>query len=243
MRTYKLLILGGGHVALGLAMAQRDCLICEESEFVDAGFSLTLKGFAREKQIALSQPAQQLQVTYEKIGLLSEKSYHCSALEIGASRFVLDNQIPVLLKCRVLAVQKREEGYEVTLITNSGLETVKADFIADTRPKGSPRSLSALFTIKDDESIIRVRQLFPEGVVEPSFCKEWGAVHMPLTSELQYNAALESLLGRWNLEEKLSLVAPRLSYGADQATPTDAAYGDPFSAFEAGYRWGREAFL
>ena len=79
--------------------------------------------------------------------------------------------------------------------------------------------------------------------MEPSFCKEWGAVHMPLTSELQYNAALESLLGRWNLEEKLSLVAPRLSYGADQATPTDAAYGDPFSAFEAGYRWGREAFL
>ena len=223
-------------------MAQKDCLICEESEFLDAGFSMTLKSFSLETLPPLSQPTLALCETYQQMGLLHANQFHCSALEIGASRFALDNQIPVLLKCRVLTIREMDGGYEATLITNGGLETVKAVAVADMRPKGEASALSALFTVVDDESIDRVRQLFPEGKVEPSFCKEWGALHMPLNPKTDYNSALEQLLARWNLKEKLALIAPRLSYAPAQSTPTDFAFEDPISAFEAGYRWGREAF-
>lgn len=242
MRTCELLILGGGHVAMGLAMAQRDSLICEESEFLDAGFSLTLKGFKREVHQASSAPGAALQTLYEELGLLSDTQFHCSALEIGASRFALDNGLRVLLKSRLLKLEQRAEGFIATLITNSGLETVKASFVADTRPKGAAVALSALFTIRDGESLDRVASAFPDSQVERSFCAQWGALHMPVAPQEDYNAALQRLQERWVVGEKLALIAPRLTREPGRETPTDAAFCDPLAAFEAGYRWGKEGF-
>ena len=242
MRNCDLLILGGGHVALGLAMARRDCLICEESEYIDAGFSLTLKGFSRGKCVSLSPLALELQDLYQQLGLMNDSRFYCNALEIGAGRFALENQIPVLLKSRVVKLSEEADGVIATLITNSGLETVKARYVADTRPKGEAVALSALFAYTDVKSIQRVQAAFPEGCVEQSYCSQWGALHMPVATGTDYNQALEQMYDSWNLTEKLALIAPRLTYASAQSTPCDMAFADPIAAFEAGYRWGKESF-
>lgn len=243
MRNCELLILGGGHVAMGLAVAQPDSLICEESEFLDAGFSLTLKGFTRNKYRPLSAPSVALQALYEDMGLLSEAKFHCGALEVGASRFALEQNISVLLKSRMVKLEKMPEGYAATFITNAGLETVHARNVVDVCPGKTAGSLSALFTLLDEESFNRVAKCFPDGKVEPSFCPQWGALHMPVAPEMDYNRAIRQLYGSWKLEEKLALIAPRLTYlPASMQTPSDSAFDDPLAAFEAGYRWGKEAF-
>lgn len=243
MRGCELLILGGGHVAMGLAVAQPDSLICEESEFLDAGFSLTLKGFARGKCRPLSEPGAALQALYEELGLLSETQFHCSALEIGASRFALEQGISVLLKCRLLKLEHNSDGYVATVITNAGLETVHARKVVDVRPGKTARSLSVLFTLLDRESLSRVAKCFPAGQVEPSFCPQWGALHMPVAPEMDYNGAIRQIYGSWQLGEKLALIAPRLTYSPSSTqTPSDSVFDDPLAAFEAGYRWGKEAF-
>lgn len=239
MRECELLILGGGHVALGLAMAQENVLICEESEFADPGFSLTLKGFERAQPKAMSTAGEALVACYEALGLLTKERFHCSALEIGASRFALENGLQLLLKCKLLELRADETGCLATFITNSGLETIRAGKVVDLRPKSGAWEISALFTVLGKGSFESVARCFPEGRVERSFCSPWGALHLPVETD-DYNQALESLCARWSVPEKLALIAPRLTCIPADGAILDGAFSDPIAAFEAGYRWGKE---
>lgn len=243
MRSCDTLIVGSGHGAIGMGLARKDVLICEESEFCDAGFSLTLKGFAREGYQPQTEAGKELLASYEALGLISDTTQNCSALEIGLSRFALQKGLPILLKCRVVRVEQAGEGFDVTLLTNGGLETVRAKRVVDTRCKGKKR-LSILFALQDTESLDRVQSLFPDGEVEQAFYPDRGVLHLP--TEADYNGALRQFHGRWAsgaLAEKILLIAPRLETVPEGAgeIPTDSLYMDPIAAFEAGYIWGKGA--
>ena len=228
MRDCKTLVIGGGHRAVGIAMALPDALICEESEFCDSDFSLTLKSFSRGDYQPRTEAGRELLADYEKLGLIRGAELNCSALEIGLSRFALEKGVDILLKTRVVQV----EGSSVTLLTNAGLETLWADRVVDARPTGE-KHISLLFSLKDGESLARVQTCFPEGRTERAFYPDRGALH--LLAEGDYNQALRSLHSRWEsagLEEKILLLAPR--FGFDRQT-------DPIKAFEEGYERGKGA--
>lgn len=243
MRNCDTLIIGSGHAAMGIATACQDVLICEESEFCDGGFSLTLKQFARDGYRPQTEAGKELLACYESLGLISDTLQNCSALEIGLSRFALQRNVPILLKCRVVRVEQTEDGYAALLLTNAGLERVRAKRVVDTRGKGKKR-LTVQFTLQDAESLDRVRSLFPEGEVERDFYPDRGVLHLP--AEGDYNQALCCLYDRWaegEPEKKILLIAPRLETVAEEGAeaPTDSAYRDPIAAFEAGYLWGKGA--
>lgn len=242
MRNCDTLIVGGGHVAVGIALAQGNALICEESEFIDSGFSLTLKSFGRSSYTPQTEAGTRLLACYEALGLFSENNQNCSAFEIGLSRFVLQNPIPVLLKCRVVRTETVPDGVVATILTNAGLETVKARRIIDTRCKEGKQRFSLLFTMESTESLARVQAVFPEGTVEPAFYPDRGALHLPVEGD--HNRVLRQVHSRWaaaNLQEKILLTAPRLETVAEKSQLTDSAYGDPIAAFEAGFAWGKGA--
>lgn len=232
MRSCKTLVIGAGHRAVGFAVARKGTLICEESEFCDSDFSLTLKSFSREGYQPQTEAGKELLKSYERLGLVRDLALNCSALEIGLSRYVLEKGVDILLKTRVVQVEKGQEGFAVTLLTNAGLETVRADRVVDVRPTGE-KQISLLFTLTDEESLSRVGACFPAGRTERAFYPDRGVLHLPVEGD--YNQALCSLHDRWEsggLEEKILLVAPRLHF--DRET-------DPIQAFEAGYEWGKGA--
>lgn len=233
MKSYGTLIIGAGHAAIGMALALGDALICEESEFCDGDFSLTLKRFSRNGYQPRQPEGKELLAAYQALGIVQEERLNCSALEIGLSRFVLEKGVDILLKSRVVEVKQGEDGYTATLLTNAGLETVKARRIVDTRAKDGKGELSLLFAIHDGKSLSRVQARFPEGRVEQAFYPDRGALHLP--AEGDYNRALCALHDRWaaaGLAEKILLVAPRLAFGENR---------DPIEAFELGFARGKGA--
>lgn len=230
MKSYGTLIIGAGHAAIGMALALGDALICEESEFCDADFSLTLKRFSRGGYQPRWPEGKELLAAYEALGAVQEDRLNCSALEIGLSRFVLEKNLDILLKCRVVQV---EDGCTATLLTNAGLETVKARRIIDTRAGDGRGELSLLFEVRDHKSPSRVQARFPEGRVEQAFYPDRGALHLPVEGD--YNRALCALHDCWaaaGLAEKILLVAPRLAFGENR---------DPIEAFELGFARGKGA--
>ena len=228
MRDCKTLVIGGGHRAVGIAMALPGTLICEESEFCDSDFSMTLKSFSREGYQPQTAAGKELLERYEALGLIRGASLNCSALEIGLSRYVLEKGVDILLKTRVVGA----DGATVTIMTNGGLETVRADRVVDLRPTGEKR-ISLLFSMEKEDSLSSVGACFPEGRTERAFYPDRGALHLRVEGD--YNQALRFLHSRWEaagLKEKILLLAPRLYF--DRET-------DPIRAFEAGYEWGKGA--
>lgn len=239
MRVCKTLIIGAGHAALGIALAAGDHLICEESEFLAADYSLTLKAYAKEGWLPRTEPGKELLACYESLGLVGDNRFHCGALEVGLSRFALQKGVKVLLKCRVIQRQRTEQGWLVTLLTNSGLETVVAERIVDTRVQRGSKRFSLLFTRTQEDCLAKVQALFPEGTVEPAFYDSQGALHLPVAWDADYNAVLRQIYDRWaegQTGEKILLLAPRFAL-----IPETGAVCDPIAAFEEGLRYGKEA--
>lgn len=229
MTSCKLLILGSGYYAVGMAMPCEDALICEESEFVDASHALTLKTFTKGDYAPGTALGEKLLQDHERLGLICDGRLNCSALEIGLSRFVLENKVRIWLGSRVISTEETENGYRVTVLTNGGLETVLAEYMVDARPKAGEKVLTLLFSCCNEESLAKVQAAFPEGSTERSFYADRGALHLPI--EAEYNDALRLIYSRWAasaLEEKILLFAPRFEW-AEREIPAN-----PIAAFEMG---------
>ena len=89
MKCYDLLIIGSGYTSLGMALARKNVLICEESESCDVGFYSTLKCFTREDYNSKTKIGEDLYTYYKDLGLFSENMQNCTGFECGFCEFAL----------------------------------------------------------------------------------------------------------------------------------------------------------
>ena len=154
MKCYDLLIIGSGYTSLGMALARKNVLICEESESCDTGFCSTLKCFTWEDYEPKTELGEHLFKYYKDLGLFSENMQNCTGFECGFCEFALNNNVNILLKCRVVQVEEENEMKKVTLLTNSGLEQVLTKDIWFTTQKPEKKIFSLLFTVSASNSTI-----------------------------------------------------------------------------------------
>ena len=244
MRYFDAVIIGSGYTSLGFALAQKRLLICEESESCDVEFCSALKSFKKVSYEPKTQYGKELLAHYEELGLFSEDQQNCSIFECGFCGFAMDKPVEFLLKCRVLQVCDCEEGKLVTLLTNSGLEQVCTNLVVSAKAPVKEKVFSLLFSVNDPQAdLSQVQQIFPEGMVEPAFYENRGALHIPVTADADYNRVLEEVFDRWNRHApaaRIILLASRFGAVAAENTemPMDASFDNPIAAFEAGYLFG-----
>ena len=244
MKCYDLLIIGSGYTSLGMALAKKNVLICEESESCDTGFCSTLKCFTREDYEPKTELGEQLFKYYKDLGLFSENMQDCTGFECGFCEFALRNNVNILLKCRVVKVEEENTRKKVTLLTNSGLEQVLTKEIWVTTQKPEKKIFSLLFSVsKPYEDMKQIQDIFPEGKIEPAFYENRGALHLPVAGNADYNQVIEEVYERWvnaSVDAQILLLASRFwVIPAETVTlPVDANYNNPIAAFEAGYFFG-----
>lgn len=244
MKCYDLLIIGSGYTSLGMALARKNVLICEESESCDAGFYSTLKCFTREDYNPKTKIGEDLYTYYKDLGLFSENMQNCTGFECGFCEFALRNNVNILLKCRMVKVEEENARKKVTLLTNSGLEQVLTKEIWVATQKPEKKIFSLLFSVSEPHKDMKqIQDIFPEGKIEPAFYENRGALHLPVSGNADYNQVIEEVYERWenaSPDSQILLLAPRflILTAEKENLPVDANFNNPIAAFEAGYFWG-----
>ncbi|MBQ8432799.1 MAG: hypothetical protein IJX28_07935 [Clostridia bacterium] len=239
MKIYHTLLIGSGHTAVGYAIAQRNTLICEESEACEPAFSLALKQYRCPPYTPQTPQGRALLSRYDALGLFANGRQNLGGLECGLCEYVLENGIEILLKCRVIAYELLPDAtYDVTLLTNAGLEYVRCRRLLDLRHRNAPRSLTILFeSTAPAIDLPLLSSLFPTAWVEPTFDGGYYALHIPASPTTDYNQHLPKICNRWASVKhtaKILYIAPRYADTAEEAELNAAEFGNPIAAFEAG---------
>ena len=239
MKIYQTLLIGAGHTAVGYAVTRESTLICEESEFCEPGFSLALKQYRCPTYTPQTPQGRALFNRYDALGVFANGRQNLGGLECGLCEYVLENGIELLLKCRVIANALLPDAtYDVTLLTNAGMEHVRCRKLLDLRHRNAPRSLTVLFQSSAPNVDLPVlSSLFPTSWIEPTFDGGFYALHILAPAATEYNQHLMEICERWTSirhTAKILYFAPRYAEALETAEENTADFGNPIAAFEAG---------
>ena len=133
MKLYKNLIIGSGYFSIGYAAACPDTVVCEEHQICDTSFYLPLRTFRYKPYSPKTEEGARLLSIFNSLSLFGENEQNANGFEFALCKYVSHNQLNILLKCRVIRTERREDGiYDVTVQTNEGLTHLFAEKITDT---------------------------------------------------------------------------------------------------------------
>lgn len=259
MRVFDTLIIGSGYSSVGYALANDNCLICEENEICDTHFYLPMMQYEYSEYLPRTEAGKELKVLYGQLGLWGEGMQNVNGFECGLCSFLERKDIKLLLKCRVIEICNAEENLKkITLITNSGLETVYAGKIVDTRSRGGyeGKYLTILFHTTDlQDAERRMLQAFPGAIIEKAFYNGRYALHVPSDGYEDVNQLKLSIRDTWKgqiLNAKIMCMSAvpgvyrkldGVCIDRESVIPCDDEFCNSVEAFEAGYLCGKEAVL
>lgn len=249
MERYDLVILGATFLALGAAKAYGGkSLIIEEKtkpgfEFIDCfhngdGYTQALK----------TDEGRRFRSFLEQYGL-------CERLYIPewtpyVSKWICENDIPVLLFTKVLGVQREAGMYKLSVYNTGGRQALYANKILDTRTKAfSQKTLNAIVFGEHAESFSEDLSVLPCG-------GQTSIAEIKVPGDADYPSARAKVFSLWeNRPEKysnlvISAVADEFYKKPDRAygknTPHykevySAYYANPFLAFDKGCEIGGDA--
>ena len=122
MKIYNSLIIGSGYCAVGYAAACPNSVICEEHQVCDTQFYLPLVGYRHQPYLPKTEEGSRLLSKFVELSLFENGMQNTNGFEFALCRYLVEKEIEVLLKCRVIRVFRREDLlYDVTVHTNEGL--------------------------------------------------------------------------------------------------------------------------
>lgn len=240
MNVYDTLIIGCGYAAVGYAAANGNTVICEEHQLCDTGFYLPLRTFAYSPYSPKTAEGERLLEIFQELELFQNGQQNANGFEFALCKYITERPLNVLLKCRVVDTQKREDGiFDITIHTNEGLTHLFARkiFRAAARPS-TQNMLTVLFTATDiDGAKKALLSAFDGGSVESAFYEGRYALHLPVQG-LDENAVKLAIYQKWQslqTDAKILYIAP-VFYGKDETLPLcDMNFANPIEAFEQGY--------
>lgn len=244
MKVYNTLVIGSGYASVGYAASHADTLICEEHQICDTGFYLPLRSFQYHPYVPKTEEGKRLLGIFEQLSLFGEKWQNTNGFECGLCTYIAEIHPSLLLKCRVIAKEKRADGlYDVTLQTNEGLSHVFAKHILDTTPSIPSDRVTVLFVTKNSTADTeKLLSLFPGATIEPTGCDGRYALHLPTQGEDE-NAIKVTIYRKWNIldtDAKILYIAPVFYSDAKENGLCDCNYKNPVEALEAGYFYSPE---
>ena len=173
MKIYKTLVIGCSYFSVGYAAACPDTVICEEHQICDTGFYLPLRSFRYKPYSPKCEEGQRLFRIFESLSLFREKEQNTNGFEFAICKYISEKGIDVLLKCRVISAEQKQDGiYDVTVQTNEGLTHIFAESIIDTVDRQSERRFTVLFVCDDIEAVKdKLLTVFCGAEIESAFYK------------------------------------------------------------------------
>ena len=239
MHVYDALIIGCGYASVGYATAKKNVIICEERQICDNNFYLPLSSFTYEPYVPKTDAGVKLKGVFDELGLFDGVTQNVNGFECAFCKYIVENPVEVLLKCRVLSYQKNADGiYDVNVYTNQGITHIFAKEVLNSVLLPKQKVITVLFTtddIKNDKSALL--SAFNESEVEPAFYSGRYALRVKV-DELDENSAKTFIYEKWqklNVKAKIIYIAPIFLGEENQNPLNDANYKNPIKAFESGY--------
>lgn len=246
MKIYNTLIIGCGYASVGYAMADRNTIICEEHQVCDANFYLPLSTFKYTPYTPKTKGGECLNNVFKDLSLFSGDMQNTNAFECAFCKYLVENNIDILLKCRVIKTDKMPDGiFDVTIQTNEGLSHIFARKILNSTGIYEQKFLTVLFKTHDIDSAKRsLLSAFENSKIEEAFYKDRYAIHIKI-EDADENTAKYLIYKKWcklDTDSKIVYIAPVFSGAEDKNNKLcDTNYKNPVEAFEAGYLFGEEA--
>ncbi len=233
---YDTLILGSGYFSVGFSLSRKNCIICEENQICDTSFYLPLSSFEYKEYLPKTSAGKRLFEIFSELSLFSCGMQNANAFECGFCKFLLENPSDILLKCRVISIEKEDEFYCATVQTNEGLSRIYAESILDTRAEGDAHFTTLFFTKEYEKDRKILSETFPFSYTEKAFYEDRYALHIPV-GEYDENTIKVAVYNKWrtlDTNAKIVYMSPMFSKKSDKEY-CDAFYENPIEAFEAGY--------
>jgi len=250
MHIYDNLMIGSGYSSLGYALANQNSIICEQYEACDTHFYLPMKHFSYSEYIPETEYGKKLFEMFSAHGLFSDAMQNVNCFESVFCSFISDSDAEILIKCRVVEVKTTQDGiHEVTVITNSGLESIYAKNVIDTRSTSAKeRFLTVLYVSENpDEDRKKLEKEFDGAYIENAFYRGRYSLYIPCGECENINAMRLDICTKW----KQAFVEAKILYMASVSgvhnanivkdeMPNDDWFSNPIEAFEAGYFYAKE---
>lgn len=246
---YDTLVLGASLAGLGYASTHPDTLILEPTEMLGQEFTASFRPIRGE----LPHTGGALEESLIRNGILSEKGVLDSlALSVGLYKFAKVEELSVLLLAQVVGITKVPDGFSVEFLTNTGMRTVRAARILDTRSGHGRRRFNVVCHNLPEDFEKRIQEQFPLGVQVVSGCREAEYyVCFAVPEKAQIYDARQMVNAGWksafaNGEAKITMAAFDFDIVPEKCIEfvkpdwvqfTGAAFADPLEAFCTGARF------
>ncbi len=242
MHVFDTLIVGCGYFSAGYALARENCLICEEHQICDTGFYLPMRSFSYVPYTPKTIQGAELFDIFNSMSLFKDGEQNTNYFEIAFCKFLAKTPLSILLKCRLISHEQRNDNLIDALIqTNSGLEHVLCKRILNTTNSYKFKRYTVLFCAKNPE-IQKICAAFDDAIIEPAFYEDRYALHFSL-SGYDENTVKDMVARKWeklDTNAKILYMAPVFHAPNTANTTCDDNYQNPIMAFEAGYFYAKE---
>ena len=135
MEQFDTVIVGSGYYAFGYAMTHKNTLIVEKTQMADRHYAACLRPFdMKGKQI--DGGAADLLEHMKAQNIIRDGRVRLSGLEAGLCEFAFGFSPRVLLDTVCTGIEKKEDGYRISLFNNEGASEISARHVIDTRVDG-----------------------------------------------------------------------------------------------------------
>ena len=243
MNIYDTLVVGSGFFSVGFCSANKNSIIVEERQICDTGFYLPMRSFRCDGLKPITDSGRRLLDTLNSLSLVQNGQHNINGFEYALCKYIIDQGIDVMLKCRVVSVNRQSDGiFDVTVQTNEGLTHLYAKNILNTVQKSENKKYTVLFVSHAPSSDSdKLLELFPGAEIENAFYKDRYALHIPVEAAADENLVKLWVYEQWstqNTDAKILYMSPTFYYENVDSVFSDFHYSDPVSAFEGGYSFG-----
>lgn len=232
------LIIGSGYSSAGFAAAEKSCIIAEETEMCDKHFYLPLQCFEYKNFVPSEDLSSELYCTFEKLGLFKNSMQNVNAFECAFCTFLKKIKINILLKSRVVSIDRKDGKYLVGLYTNSGFERICADRLFDNRTKSTaPLYLTVIYQSENSNVQSALQGIFPGSLTQKAFYDKRYALYIPYDKQTDLNYFKLSLYTKWK-ESRIG--AKILCFAPMAGALGEAGFTNPVEAFETGIKLAKE---
>ena len=241
MKIYDTLIIGGGYTSVGYAVGHADTIICEEHQICDCHFYLPMRSFAYRHYEPTSGEGKRLYDIFSSLSLFKDAEQNVNGFECAMCKYIEEQGIEILLKCRVIDARRRGDGtYDVMIETNAGISHIFAKRIVKTLSGAEKKFCTVLFVTSSPEAArATLMSAFDGAWIEPAFYDGRYALHIPAIDTDENRIKLE-IYKKWReleTDAKILYIAPVFYSEVCTSAMCDEHYENPIEAFEAGYTY------
>lgn len=247
MHIYDTLLIGSGYTSTGYAIRNKNTIICQPHQICDTSFYLPLRSFQHQPYTPKTEEGARLFHIFQALSLFKNGQQNTNGFECALCQYIIETELNVLLKCRVISTSQRPDGiYDVTIHSNEGLTHLFARNILNTQNSSAGNRFTLLFLCENIETAKKqLLATFPGSQIEPAFYPGRYALRIPVANT-DVNRIKKDVYDKWcssEIDAKILYMAPMFCRNTCANELCDDCYNNPIEAFEAGYFYAKEAAL